>query len=75
MTDLIKVQFLRNGKPRGAAYTYKTPVPVGVGDKVKVSTGSEGIVVETGIKTEDIDFPIEKLKSIVGKVDEEEKGE
>lgn len=64
--DLVKVKFLKGGKPYGRAYTYETPVKVEVGNLVQVNEDSVAEVVETGVPIEEIENFRDKLKSIVG---------
>lgn len=69
MTDVIKVQFIKNGEPQGREYTYRTPVPVVVGDKVNVSM-SQGIVTAVDVPEQEIARFGDKAKEIIGKVEE-----
>ena len=69
MTDVIKVQFIKNGEPQGREYTYRTPVPVAVGDKVNVSM-SQGIVTAVDVPEQEIARFGDKAKEIIGKVEE-----
>lgn len=38
MTNIIKLKFIKDGQPSGRDYTYFTPEPVEVGDKVDIMT-------------------------------------
>lgn len=71
--NLIKVKFLRNGVPSGRPYTYETPVDVQVNDIVQISIGSQGIVTETDVPEEEVAAFRDRLKSIIGLVEREEK--
>lgn len=75
MTNVIKVKFLRNGKPSGRAYTYYTPEEVAVGDIVDLDSRggiSQGLVAEINVPEEDILVFGDAAKSIIGKhVDKE----
>lgn len=64
--DLVKVKFLKNGKPYGRAYTYETPVKVEVGNLVQVNENSVAEVTQVGVSIEEIENFRDKLKSIVG---------
>ena len=64
--DLVKVKFLKNGKPYGRAYTYETPVKVEVGNLVQINEDSVGEVVEVNVPISEIENFRDKLKSIVG---------
>ena len=68
---LIKVKFLRNGVPSGRPYTYETPVPVKVDDLVQISVGSLGIVTETDVDEAEVAVFRDRLKSIIGLVEQE----
>lgn len=70
---LIKVRFLRNGVPSGRPYAYETPVDAQVNDIVQISIGSQGIVTETDVPEEEVAAFRDKLKSIIGLVEKEEK--
>lgn len=63
---LIKVQFLKGDKPSGRAYTYRSDVPVKVGDKVQINSYAKGIVTEVDVPPI-VDTPTE-IKTIVGKI-------
>lgn len=70
MTDVIRVQFLRNGQPSGRAYTYYTPEEVAVGDIVDLQSRdgiAQGVVVEVDVPIEEILAFGEGAKSILGK--------
>jgi hypothetical protein len=75
MTNVIKVKFLRGGKPSGRAYTYYTPEEVAVGDIVELNSRNgiaQGIVTEVDVPEEEIQAFGDGAKSILGKhVDEE----
>jgi hypothetical protein len=75
MTNVIKVKFLRSGKPSGRAYTYYTPEEVQVDDIVELESRNgvaQGIVTEIDVPLEEILAFGDNAKSIIGKhVDEE----
>jgi hypothetical protein len=73
LTNVIKVKFLRNGKPSGRAYTYLTPEEVKVGDLVALDSRAgltTGIVTEIDVPVEEIAAFGDKAKSIIGKIPE-----
>lgn len=66
----IKVKFLKNGQPSGRAYTYRTPVDVAPGDTVQIDTTKTGVVVDGPVDMEWVEaYGAERIKSIVGKVE------
>jgi len=70
MTNVIKVKFLRNGKPSGRAYTYYTPEEVAVGDIVELASRNgiaQGVVTEVDVPEEEILAFGDAAKSIIGK--------
>ncbi|ENZ44529.1 hypothetical protein HMPREF1085_02353 [Enterocloster bolteae 90A9] len=69
---LIKVQFLKEDKPSGREYTYRSDVPVKVGDKVQINSSAKGIVTEIDVPEEEVAAFADKVKSIVGLVEESE---
>ena len=72
----IKVKVLKNSIPTGAEYTYSSEDSIKLGDTVNLphfrpteSTNyPKGIVTDVGIDGETILFPLDKMKSIIGKV-------
>jgi len=74
--NLVKLRFLRDGKPQGREYTYISKSRVEVGDTVAVRKPErEGAEIPKGIITE-IDVPEsavesfkDRLKEIVGKIE------
>jgi hypothetical protein len=75
MTNVIKVKFLRNGKPSGRAYTYYTPEDVAVGDIVELNSRNgiaQGVVTEIDVPEKEILVFGDGAKSIIGKVQEQE---
>ena len=76
-TNVIKLQFLRNGEPTGRAYSYFTPEPVQPGDIVDIEvTGpekkSQGMVVEINVPYEEIEPFKDRAKTIIGKAKQKE---
>ncbi|XBX05140.1 hypothetical protein QMP26_32595 [Enterocloster clostridioformis] len=72
---LIKVQFLKGDKPSGRAYTYRSDVPVEIGDKVQINRSVKGIVTEVDVPEEEVAAFADKVKSIVGIEAEDKAGE
>ena len=69
---LIKVQFLKNDKPHGRAYTYDSgEFVVAVGDKVTLPNG-KGMVTEVDVPEEEVAAFRDKIKAITGKIEESE---
>ena len=69
--NLIKARYMRNEVPSGRPYTFATTVPVEVDDLVVLDgKGSVGIVVETDVDEKEIEAFRDKLKTIVGKVEQ-----
>lgn len=68
--DYIKVKFLKNGKPSGRSYTYRTPIDVVPGDTVQINSSAKGIVVEADVPEEEIKAYRDKVKTIVGLAEE-----
>ena len=66
MTDVIKVQFIRNGQPCGAEYTYRTPEPVKIGDKVDICI-TKGIVTRVYVPETEFERFGGRGKTILGK--------
>jgi hypothetical protein len=69
MTNVIKVKFLRSGKPSGRAYTYYTPVEVAVDDVVELESRNgiaQGVVTEVDVPEEEILVFGDDAKSIIG---------
>ncbi len=75
MTNVIKVKFLRNGKPSGRAYTYYTPEVVAVDDIVELNSRNgiaQGVVTDVDVPEKEILVFGEDAKSIIGKARNEE---
>jgi hypothetical protein len=79
--SLIKVKFLKTGEPSGREYTYRSEVPVEVGDKVELPHAkpvmeivpySQGIVTQIDVSEAEIEAFKDKVKTIIGKVEQEE---
>ncbi len=72
--NLIKLRFLRNGKPQGREYTYISRSKVDVGDVVIVRQpdreGAEvpkGIITMVNVPEAEVESFKDKLKEIIGK--------
>ena len=70
---LIKVKFLKDEKPHGREYTYRTPVVVKIGDLVQINQAAKGVVTEVNVPEEEVAAFADKVKSIIGKIEEEDK--
>ena len=68
--NLIKAKFLKDGEPSGRAYTYISDAPVEVGDLVQLNEKGSGIVTEINVPEEEVESFKDKLKTIIGKVEE-----
>lgn len=81
MTNVIKVKFIRDGRPMGRAYAYYTPIEVAVDDIVELGSKNgiaKGIVTEINVPVEEIAIYGDAAKTILGKapaVKEEEGSE
>lgn len=78
MTNIIKVRFNKDGQPRGREYSYLTPVDVIVGDIVEMETKNgtaKGTVTQINVPVGEIESFKDKIKSIIGKAEEEDKPE
>lgn len=70
--QIIKVRFLNNGTPSGKAYTYYSPVKVAVGDTVQINSAATGVVVEVDVPLEEVWAYRDRIKNIVGLVEDKE---
>jgi len=78
LTNIIKVKFNKDGQPQGREYSYLTPMEVEVGDIVEMETQrgtAKGTVTQTNVPEEEIKPFKDKIKSIIGKIQEEQLGE
>lgn len=64
---LIKVKFTKDDKPVGRNYTYRSKIPVDVGDQVDLPNGGIGIVTEVNIPESEVKVYKDRIKEIVGK--------
>lgn len=76
--NLIKVKFLKMGEPSGREYTYRTEIPVSVGDTVELPHAkptilelpySRGVVTQINVPEAETEAFKDKVKTIIGKVD------
>ena len=70
MTNVIKVRFIQNGEPVGIEYTYYTPVPVEIGDRVDIDTAyglSRAIVTQVDVPVAEIARFGDRARFIRGK--------
>ncbi len=75
--NLVKLRFLRDGKPQGREYSYISKEKVEVGDIVVVrepdSPGAEapkGIITMIDVPEAEVEKFKDRLKTIVGKAEE-----
>lgn len=66
---LIKCKFLKDEKPFGRDYTYRTPEAVKIGDRVQINDFAKGVVTMVDVQEEEVAAFVDKIKSIIGKVD------
>lgn len=70
-TNVIKLKFIKDGKPAGREYTYYTNTVVEVGDTVEVDGKqgvSQGVVTQINVPESEIEPFKDKAKTIIGKV-------
>lgn len=66
--QLIKAKYIKNGKPSGGTYTFRSAESVVPGDKILLPGGGHGIVVEGEIDMEWVkSYGEENIKIIDGK--------
>lgn len=71
--QLIKAKYIKNGKPAGVAYTFRSAELVVPGDKVLLPGGGHGVVVEGEIDMEWVNsYGEENIKIIDGREPAEE---
>lgn len=69
---LIRCRVLKDGKPSGRDYTYCTSEEVKAGDVVQITSSAKGFVTEINVPEEEVAAFADKVKSIVGLVEESE---
>lgn len=69
-TNVIKLQFIRNGQPSGREYTYYSNTDVAVGDAVEIEPGKQGIITQINVSEAEIAPFKDRAKTILGKVPE-----
>lgn len=81
---LIKVRFLNYGVPSGREYTYRSDTLVKVGDIVELPHArpvtastpySQGVVTQINVPESEIKAFKDRVKTIIGKIDDETKEE
>lgn len=81
---LVKVKFLRFGEPHGREYTYKTEIPVEMGDIVELPHArpvlenvpySQGVITQIDVHESEVEAFKDKVKTIIGKIKREEEEE
>jgi len=77
---LVKVKFLKLGTPSGREYTYRSEIPVAVGDIVELPHAtpvmgdvpySQGIVTQIDVPESEIEAFKDRVKTIIGLVEKE----
>lgn len=66
---LIRCRFLKDGKPSGRDYTYRTSEVVKAGDMVQIKPSAKGVVTEVDVPEEEVADFADRIKTIVGKVE------
>jgi len=66
-TNVVKLQFVRNGEPSGRAYTYYSNTDVAVGDLVEIEAGKQGVITQIDVPVEEIAPFADRAKTILGK--------
>jgi len=71
MTNVIKLQFIRDGVPQGAEYTYYAPAGADLkpGDEVAIEV-KKGVITQVDVPVEEILKFGDKAKTIIGKMPE-----
>jgi len=70
MAQIIKVKFLKNDTPQGRAYTYYSNEIVKPNELVQINESAKGVVTEVDVPEEEIKDFKDKVKTIIGKVEE-----
>lgn len=70
---IIKARFLRDDEPYGKEYTYLSDIDVSAGDTVMLTDTAQGIVTAADVPEEEATALRDKLKKIVGAVEDSEK--
>lgn len=63
---LIKVRFIKNGSPSGREYTYRSSIPLLVGDTVELPNNGTGIVTEVDVPESEVETYADKINGIIG---------
>jgi hypothetical protein len=74
---IVKVKFLRNGVPSGRTYSYITPddgETYKSGDYVYLSGDSVGLIVETDVPEDKAGYPVDKLRTFIGRAENPDTG-
>ena len=72
---VVKAKFFRHGIPSGRAYSFITPEDgetYKVGDYVYLNKDSVGQITEVDVPEDKVGFPIDKLKSFIGRAEQPE---
>jgi len=77
--NLVKLRFLRDGKPQGREYTYISKVKVEVGDIVVVrkqdsprAEAPKGVITMVDVPESAVEEFKDRLKEIIGKAEEKQ---
>lgn len=74
---IVKVKFLRNGVPSGRTYSYIAPddgETYKAGDYVYLSGDSVGLIVETDVPEDKAGYPVDKLRTFIGRAENPDTG-
>jgi hypothetical protein len=74
---IVKVKFLRNGVPSGRTYSYTAPddgETYKAGDYVYLSGDSVGLIVETDVPEDKAGYPVDKLRTFIGRAENPDTG-
>lgn len=63
----IKIKFIKNEKPSGREYAYRSQIPVEVGDLVELPSGGIGVVIDVNVPEEEVESYKDKIKEISGR--------
>jgi hypothetical protein len=72
-TNVIKLQFLKNGEAQGREYTYYAPegAELAPGDTVAIEI-TKGVITQTDVPVEEIAPFADKAKTIIGRINSAE---
>ena len=70
MSNIIKLRYLKDGKPAGRPYTYFSENPVTISDVVQVNEHAKGLVVDIDVPEEEIADIRHLVKYIQGRTED-----